>query len=79
MKTKHQVAIACWLWPAVEGFGKTGGRCKREGDPEQGFGCSVQCHGQGMTYRAWEKVWEDSTRWVVMEGEHPAVWELTPS
>ena len=56
MKTKHQVAIACWLWPPVEGFGKTGGRYKREGDPEQGFGGSVQCHGQGMTYREWEKV-----------------------
>lgn len=56
MKTKHQVTIACWLWPPVEGFGKTGGRCKREGDPEQGFGGSVQCHGQGMTYREWEKI-----------------------
>ena len=74
MKTKHQVTIAWWLWPAVEGFGKTGGRCKREGDLEWGLAGSVQCHGQGMTYREWRRSGK-TTGWVVMEGEHSAVWE----
>lgn len=50
-----------------------GGR--ENGAPERGLGGCVQCHGQGMTDREWEKFWTDSTGWVGVEGEHPTLWE----